>query len=106
MDDGEIVWFWIGAHHEYDDFSDEYDPDDCVTLPVVRNSSILSSASFAPVDAPDGTSALPPGAIAQADVDLDGRVPTRVEHLTRAYVGYGGHGIGSTLEEFRWGLSC
>ena len=41
------------------DFSDEYDPGDCVTLPVVRNSSIPPSASFAPVDAPEGTSALP-----------------------------------------------
>jgi hypothetical protein len=41
-----------------------------------------SSASLLPVEAPEGTMALPTGAGSQTDLDFNGGVAARIKHLT------------------------
>ena len=44
-----------------------------------------STASNAPVDAPEGTIARPNDAVVEHDLDLDGRVAARIQDLARVH---------------------
>ena len=51
-----------------------------------------STASCAPVEAPDGTAARPMRAVFEHDIDLDGRIAAAVEDFAADDVDDGGHG--------------
>ena len=52
-------------------------------LPPYRrlSPSRSSIASYAPVDAPEGTAARPVAPFVEQDIDFDGRVPARIKNL-------------------------